>query len=128
MSLGLAYARGRRRPPSLTPMIDVVFLLLVFFMLAARFGADQALALAPGGTGALAYTGPPRLVAVGPEGPTLNGQKVDGDVLIAALRDLTRGPDDVIVLRGTQTATTADLVAMIAMLRGAGFDALAVVE
>ncbi|MEM8656825.1 MAG: biopolymer transporter ExbD, partial [Pseudomonadota bacterium] len=31
------------RRPSLTPMIDVVFLLLVFFMLAARFGQDMAL-------------------------------------------------------------------------------------
>ena len=36
-----------RRKPSLTPMIDVVFLLLVFFMLAARFGQDVGLALAP---------------------------------------------------------------------------------
>ena len=33
------FAPARRsRKPSLTPMIDVVFLLLVFFMLAARFG------------------------------------------------------------------------------------------
>lgn len=39
MDLGLT-SRPRRRP-SLTPMIDVVFLLLVFFMLASRFGMDQ---------------------------------------------------------------------------------------
>ena len=31
-------AAPTRRRPSLTPMIDVVFLLLVFFMLATRFG------------------------------------------------------------------------------------------
>ncbi|NSY41645.1 biopolymer transporter ExbD, partial [Leisingera sp. ANG59] len=31
---------------SLTPMIDVVFLLLVFFMLASRFGMDTVLQLA----------------------------------------------------------------------------------
>ena len=30
------------RRPSLTPMIDVVFLLLVFFMLAARFEIGRA--------------------------------------------------------------------------------------
>ncbi|WP_296645235.1 ExbD/TolR family protein, partial [Roseinatronobacter sp.] len=33
------------RKPSLTPMIDVVFLLLVFFMLASRFGHDMHLPL-----------------------------------------------------------------------------------
>ncbi|MEO0362761.1 MAG: biopolymer transporter ExbD, partial [Pseudomonadota bacterium] len=36
-------ARAPRRRPSLTPMIDVVFLLLVFFMLAARFGVELAM-------------------------------------------------------------------------------------
>ena len=33
----------RRRRPSLTPMIDVVFLLLIFFMLVARFGVDKVI-------------------------------------------------------------------------------------
>ncbi|MFC6760360.1 ExbD/TolR family protein [Sulfitobacter porphyrae] len=42
-----AIARPRRRP-GLTPMIDVVFLLLVFFMLASRFGQDRALPLSAG--------------------------------------------------------------------------------
>ena len=53
------------RRPSLTPMIDVVFLLLVFFMLAARFGHDLSLPMATGGGGD-AYDGPPRLVVIGP--------------------------------------------------------------
>ena len=33
---------------NLTPLIDVVFLLLVFFMLAAQFGRETALDLATG--------------------------------------------------------------------------------
>ena len=37
------------RRPSLTPMIDVVFLLLVFFMLAARFGQDTRLPMSTAG-------------------------------------------------------------------------------
>ena len=44
-----AFASHRpRRKPSLTPMIDVVFLLLVFFMLASRFGQDNILPLVAG--------------------------------------------------------------------------------
>ena len=45
-----AVSRPRRRP-SLTPMIDVVFLLLIFFMLAARFGMEGALPSVVGGDG-----------------------------------------------------------------------------
>ena len=35
----------RRRSPGLTPLIDVVFLLLVFFMLASRFDREALLPL-----------------------------------------------------------------------------------
>ena len=60
----------RRRRMSLTPMIDVVFLLLVFFMLAARFGVEGSVALTVGSGGA-AYEGPPRLVEISPDGTRL---------------------------------------------------------
>ena len=64
MNLGLHSARPRRRP-SLTPMIDVVFLLLVFFMLASRFGVETVISL-PLASGGGSYSGPPRIVAPGP--------------------------------------------------------------
>jgi biopolymer transport protein ExbD len=45
-------SRGRaRRGPGLTPLIDVVFLLLVFFMLASRFETEALLPLAVRVTG-----------------------------------------------------------------------------
>ena len=44
--------RRRPRRMSLTPMIDVVFLLLIFFMLASRFGMDAVLPIAGGSEGA----------------------------------------------------------------------------
>ena len=37
--------RALRRAPGLTPLIDVVFLLLIFFMLATRFGNESQLPL-----------------------------------------------------------------------------------
>lgn len=57
-------AARRRHKPSLTPMIDVVFLLLVFFMLASRFGQDVAIDLPLGVASDRPYQGPPRLIDV----------------------------------------------------------------
>lgn len=72
-----AIARPRRRP-GLTPMIDVVFLLLVFFMLASRFGQYRALPLSAGG-GTTLCSGPPRLVDIGAEDLRWNGVAVSLD-------------------------------------------------
>ncbi len=47
----------RRRLVSLTPLIDVVFILLIFFMLASSFVEWQAFSVdAPGGKGSAAAT------------------------------------------------------------------------
>lgn len=71
----------KRRKPSLTPMIDVVFLLLVFFMLASRFGLDKAIPLSPALPGGSTYTGAPRLISVAPKTMRLNGLTIDMEVL-----------------------------------------------
>jgi len=125
----LAPIRKRRRP-SLTPMIDVVFLLLVFFMLASRFGADQVmpLPLPLGGGGGAAYSGPPRLVEIAADGVRLNGRTVAPGALSAALAPLMTAPDDTIVLRGGEGATLQDLVSVADGLRAAGYTTLVVVE
>ena len=125
-----AFAQPRRaRKPSLTPMIDVVFLLLVFFMLAARFGGDMALPLAASGGGAAGYEGPPRLVTVQAGGAlTLNGRAVALDDLAARLAPLMDAPGDMVVLRPKGAATVQDLVAVADSLRAAGLGRLIVVE
>lgn len=106
-------------------MIDVVFLLLVFFMLAARFGSDEALPLrlASGGS-AQSWSGPPRLITVLPDGARLNGREVAD--LTAALASLMRTPDEPILLRPGADASTGDLARILAELRAAGFTTLAV--
>lgn len=126
MTLSLAKSRPRRKP-SLTPMIDVVFLLLVFFMLASRFGVDQVLPLplASGGSG---YSGPPRLVDIQPDALQLNGREVSVQSLIAALKDMTKRPDDLIILRGGDETDLQRLVTIAAQLRSAGFSRLTLVE
>lgn len=116
-----------RRRPSLTPMIDVVFLLLVFFMLAARFGLDQTIPLPLAGA-AGDWSGPPRLVDIGPEALALNGAPVAEDGLAAALAPLMAAPTDTIVLRAREGADLQRLVDVTERLTEAGFSALVLVE
>ncbi|MAY89161.1 MAG: indolepyruvate ferredoxin oxidoreductase [Pseudooceanicola sp.] len=127
MLLDNAPRRARRRP-SLTPMIDVVFLLLVFFMLASRFGLDAALRLPLASGGGTAYDGPPRLVSVAPETLALNGQPVAIDVLAARLAQLMQAPGDIIVLRPADGATLQRVVAVADALRQAGFARVVLIE
>ncbi|MGH1355301.1 MAG: ExbD/TolR family protein [Thalassovita sp.] len=115
----------RRRKPSLTPMIDVVFLLLVFFMLASRFGLDAVLPLPLAGGGA-AYSGPPRLIEITPQEVTLNGVPITD--LVAAVSPLMSDPADILVLRGRDGATLQHVVTVSEILESAGFTAIVLVE
>ena len=116
------------RRPSLTPMIDVVFLLLVFFMLAARFGQDVGLALAPGGSGAAPYEGPPRLVEFDGAQLWLNGVATEAGALADALAPLMPNPDALIILRPRDGARVQDLARVTEVLQAAGHGRLVVVE
>ncbi|MBK0326241.1 biopolymer transporter ExbD [Rhodobacteraceae bacterium F11138] len=117
----------RSRRPSLTPMIDVVFLLLVFFMLASRFGLDQVLPLPLAGAGGT-YDGPPRLIDVSPDGVRLNGRALDETALAATLAELVKTPDDMLILRGQDQATLQRIVTVTDALRAAGFKSIVLVE
>lgn len=119
--------RRRSRKPSLTPMIDVVFLLLVFFMLASRFGVDEVLPL-PLASGGGRYEGPPRLVDIGAEDIRLNGRTVSLGDLVAGLKGLTSAPGDIIVLRGHAGADLQRVVSVGSALTQAGFARLVLVE
>ncbi|MBR3371664.1 MAG: biopolymer transporter ExbD [Rhodobacteraceae bacterium] len=116
------------RRPSLTPMIDVVFLLLVFFMLAARFGQDVGLALAPSGSGMQPYDGPPRLVEFGVDRLWLNGVPVAPDDLVPDLRALLPDAGALVVLRPRQGANVQDLTRLRDQLHAAGVHNLVVME
>lgn len=116
-----------RKRPSLTPMIDVVFLLLVFFMLAARFGTDVVIDLTTSGTASPAtdYQGPQRLVTLLGQGRVqLNGFDVVLDDLGHALAPLMTSPSDPVIVQTTDTATTQDVVDMITTLQPYGIDSL----
>lgn len=116
-----------RRKPSLTPMIDVVFLLLVFFMLASRFGIDAIIPL-PLVSGGGVYEGPPRLVEVLPNGVRLNGLIIAEATLATEMQRLTRAPTDVIILRGGEGTTLQRIITVGTSLRRIGFTQMVLIE
>ena len=107
----------RRRRPSLTPMIDVVFLLLVFFMLVARFGIDKVIDINL--TSALGhnsqYEGAPRLVEIkSGKIVSLNGTEIPLDQLSSKLMP---NPNALIFLRSSAEANTQDLLDVLLYLK-----------
>lgn len=117
-----------RRRPSLTPMIDVVFLLLVFFMLSSRFGVDLQVPLNVAGSASGDYSGPPRLVDISPDSVRLNGTETPLPDLSAALEDLTESPEDTIMLRARDGAELQRVVSVMEALGRSGFESLVLVE
>ena len=123
---------GPRRHPrrmSLTPMIDVVFLLLIFFMLASRFGMDVALPIAGGAKGgATEWQGAPRLVDVTPDAVMLNGTTTAPSDLAAAVAELLPEPGDAVILRPREGADLQRVVTVMDLLRADGITNMILVE
>ncbi|MBU2982637.1 biopolymer transporter ExbD [Lentibacter algarum] len=117
-----------RRKPSLTPMIDVVFLLLVFFMLASRFGQDVEINLPLTAASDKPYTGPPRLIEVLPSAVKLNGVELAPDVLVAELGQMMLSHTDAIILRPREEAELQRIVEVMEALSKAGYETLVLVE
>lgn len=126
MTFRFAQPQPRRRP-SLTPMIDVVFLLLVFFMLAARFGQEGALDLRIGGGAVTEWQGPPRLVQIADDGLILNGQVVTQEALIEALSRLTETQSDPILIQAGDDVGLQRLLDVMSGLEQGGFTNLVLV-
>jgi len=125
--IDLGLPQRSRRKPSLTPMIDVVFLLLVFFMLASRFGTDNVIPFPLAGGGG-AYTGAPRLVDVTPTEVRLNNTPMPLPDVISGLKDLMESTTDTVILRGRDDATLQHVISINGALATAGFNNIVLIE
>jgi biopolymer transport protein ExbD len=107
---------ARRRPLiSLTPLIDVVFILLVFFMLASSFLDWRAIGLtAPADAAAGGSVEGTLLVEVRPEGLRFAGEFMPLDAVAERVgRRVARTPDITVLVRPT---TGVDLQRTVAVL------------
>ncbi len=119
----LAHRRRRASDDNLIPLINVVFLLLIFFMVAGQFGqplpdhiaapastSDQRLEMAPV---SLRLDRDLRL--------TLNDRPVTVDSLAAGLQELATDPAALrVVLKADRAIRAADLDAVLQVLRAQG--------
>ena len=115
--------QGRRRPLiSLTPLIDVVFILLVFFMLASSFldwrsidlNAPAQAAAGPAMEGAL-------LVEIRSDGLLLSGEPVSLDVLTARIAErVAAKPGQRVVVKSAAGVPLQDAVNVLDRLTEAG--------
>jgi biopolymer transport protein ExbD len=109
-------------------MIDVVFLLLVFFMLAARFGQEMEIDLPLTAASDRPYEGPPRLVDIAPETVRLNGQVTPMQTLLADIGTMMLSHSDAIILRAREGAELQRVVSVMEQLSDAGYETLVLVE
>lgn len=113
----------RRRTVPLTPLIDVVFLLLIFFVMAGRFTEESRLVLSGAATAEPSQIAePPRSMLVQVDrsgGLLLLGQAIEPASLAA------RRPDDVmVVLRLAPAMSLEVMVEVIDRLKAVGIDEL----
>lgn len=103
-------------------MIDVVFLLLVFFMLASKFTTERSLTLKGGGDGAgSSWDGAPRLLTLSPDRMAFNGTPVALSGLAAMLRQSGIRSDQAILLRIEGETDVQRLTDALDALSEAGF-------
>lgn len=126
---------GRRKKsalPNLTPLIDVVFLLLVFFMLTSHFVREEVIPLdLPEADSGEARTDQQQLqLTVNGDGTVLlHDHIVEMDALEAVLRRELQARDNKIVrLRGDRNVSLGATVSIIDVARKAGASGVDIVS
>jgi len=121
----------RRRIPTLTPLIDIVFLLLVFFLLTAHFVKDQSLDIVlPEAQSALDLDNEEALeIIIDQHGMiAVNKQHINPDKLDEVLREsLHDRPNKQVILRGDQAVKLGLTVKVMDAARKAGAESLDII-
>jgi len=110
----------KRRGASITSLIDVIFLLLLFFMLASTFSRQAEIELVSGAEGAVAPVGENVSVLrleVTAQGLALEGQPVAAVGLVRAISAQASAARTVLAVDPADDASTQRLVDTLLLLR-----------
>lgn len=106
---------------SLTPLIDVVFILLVFFMLASQFAEWRRIELVPqAASPGVSSNGPALLLAFDAVGKVSVGGEDAMPIADAAARAASRAGTGDVLVRPASTTPTQALVDLVEALAAAG--------
>lgn len=124
-----AEPRRRRALISMTPLIDVVFILLIFFMLASSFLNWRVIGLdLPGEGGATPTASTPLLVEVHADGIVLAGERLDLDGLLARVAPtIAEDPEQAVLVRPAPGVPLQDAIRVLDRLATAGVAAMRLV-
>ena len=114
----MAEASKRRRRLQMTPLIDVIFLLLLFFMLTSTFSKFSEVPLTAAGAGAgVRSNAKPLFLQLGADDLALNGESLTLAALTASpLKEAEAGTTLLVSLRGGVDAQR--LTDLLVVLRG----------
>ena len=121
---------GRRALISLTPLIDVVFILLVFFMLASSFLDWRSVTLdAPQETGRSSSMEQALLIEVRRDGLRLAGETLSlENIARRAARAIAKKADRVVLVRPDDGVPVQDVVMVVDALAAAGVGNLSLIR
>jgi len=109
-----------------TPLIDVVFILMVFFMLASTFTEDRQIALDARRTAEAPTATPTLLLAVRPDGLMVAGRTVSPEAALKLLRERAAAePALAVAVRPSPGVTLQDAVDAVDLARKAGVASVA---
>ncbi|MEM1374765.1 MAG: biopolymer transporter ExbD [Pseudomonadota bacterium] len=109
--------RTRRARLSMTSLIDVIFLLLLFFMLTSTFSRFGEIPIALGGAGGGTGVDADQVfVRLSAAGATVNGRGVEADALVDAVTQFGEAPQ--VLLTTTEDANAQALADALHLLRG----------
>ena len=123
--------RARKRPLiSLTPLIDVVFILLIFFMLASSFLDWRAIDLnAPGKAAAGSSMEAAMIVDLRHDGLRLSGETLSLDQLAARVRErIAVNPEQRVLVRPEGGVVLQRTVAVLDLLSSSGVRQLSLIR
>lgn len=135
--LGLRPRRKLARPMVLTPLVDIVFLLLTFFMLSSQLTPFSLISLSAGEqtaafptrtTAGEALPRPEALLSVAAGQVRLNGRAVETDGLLAALRKEAAAGTTRLTILASADASVQDFVAALEAAKLAAFPSIAVAD